>query len=373
MGERSPRLSEVDNLYLQRAYELAARAVGDTAPNPPVGAVVVRDRHIVGEGYHRYAGAAHAEGVALEAAGSAARGATVYVTLEPCNRVGRTPACARSLADAGVTRVVVGTIDPNPRTNGSGIAFLRERGVEVDVADDARARELIELFAATLKLERPYVALKMAMSLDGAIASKPGFRERISSEPEQLYVRNLRIAYDAVLVGAGTVRVDDPQLTVRPPHPRLRPFVRVVACETDTVPQTSRIFTPVDGYVKTIVLAPAGLRERFGNLAGRAELIFVGGDGDERLDLAHALRLLRKREIYSVLCEGGPTAAGNLIATGLVDRFFWAISPVFLHGPQSVGVVGGVDLARLSGKARFDRVERVGEEVVLSGIFERNV
>jgi diaminohydroxyphosphoribosylaminopyrimidine deaminase / 5-amino-6-(5-phosphoribosylamino)uracil reductase len=372
MGDEPARLSEVDRLYLQRAYELAARAVGNTMPNPPVGAVLVRDGRIVGEGYHHRAGDAHAEECALQEAGSSARGATAYVSLEPCTHVGRTPACARSLAEAGVSRVVVGTIDPNPKTNGGGVAFLRERGIDVDVAGDARAAELIECFAASLELDRPYVALKMAMSLDGAIATKPGVQERISSEAERLYVRELRIAYDAVLVGAGTVRVDNPQLTVRPPHRRLRPFVRIVGCETDTVPRASRIFAAVDGYAKTIVLAPAGLRRRFENLADSAELIFVGGEREETLDLAQAFRRLRQREIYSVLCEGGPTAAGNLIAAGLVDRFYWAISPVFLHGPRAVPVVG-TELAGLDRRARFDRVERIGEDVMLSGTFERNV
>jgi diaminohydroxyphosphoribosylaminopyrimidine deaminase / 5-amino-6-(5-phosphoribosylamino)uracil reductase len=372
MGNRPPPLSEVDNLYLQRAYELAARAIGDTLPNPPVGAVLVHGGRIVGEGYHHRAGDAHAEGWALKEAGSSARGATAYVSLEPCNHVGRTPACALSLADAGVSRVVVGTIDPNPKTNGSGIAFLQERGVDVAVAGDARAAELIEIFAASFELDRTYVALKMAMSLDGAVASKPGVQERISSEAEQLYVRELRIAYDGVLVGAGTVRVDDPLLTVRPPHRRLRPFVRIVACEADTVPETSRVFAAVDGYAKTIVVVPAGLQRRFQNLADVAELVFVGGERGERLDLAEALRALRRREIYSVLCEGGPTAAGNLIAAGLVDRFYWAISPKFLHGAQAVPVVVG-ELARLDRKARFDRVERVGEDVMLSGTFEPDV
>jgi diaminohydroxyphosphoribosylaminopyrimidine deaminase / 5-amino-6-(5-phosphoribosylamino)uracil reductase len=371
MGNPS-RLSEVDTVYLQRAYELAARAIGDTPPNPPVGAVVVRDGCIVGEGYHHRAGDAHAESRALDEAGSSARGATAYVSLEPCNHVGRTPPCARGLAESGVSRVVVGTIDPNPKTNGSGVAYLREQGIAVDVAGDARAAELIEAFAASLKLDRPYVALKMAMSLDGAVASKPRVQERLSSEAEQRYVRELRIAYDAVLVGAGTVRVDDPLLTVRPLHARLRPYVRVVACETDSVAPASRVFGAVDGYAKTIVLAPAGLRSRFEALAGVAELLFVGGEHDERLDLAEALRALRRRDIYSVLCEGGPTAAGNFIAAGLVDRFYWAIAPVFLHGEQAVGVVNG-QLAGLNRKARFDRVERVGDDVVLSGIFEQRV
>src|SRR5262249_24722020 len=154
-------------------------------------------------------------------AGDAARGATLYLSLEPCARAGRVPACAPRLVDAGIARVVCGAVDPNPANDGRGIAYLRDRGIPVTLADDVRARELIELFAGFIASARPYLALKMAMSLDGAIASRPGVREQLGSEGEQLYVRELRIAYDAVMVGAGTVRVDDPLLTVRPPHDRL--------------------------------------------------------------------------------------------------------------------------------------------------------
>lgn len=369
MSSQSSRLTDVDTLYLQRAYELAARGVGNTAPNPPVGAVLVRDGHIVGEGYHHRAGEAHAEGEALAQAGSAAHGATAYVSLEPCNHVGRTPPCARLLADAGVTRAIVGTIDPNPATNGKGISYLREHGIDVHVAGDARAGELVEIFAASLRLDRAYLALKMAMSLDGAIASRPGVQEWLTSERTRQYVRGLRVAHDAVMVGAGTVRVDDPLLTVRPPHHRLRPFVRVVACETETVPETSRVFEPVEEYEKTIVLAPAARRKQFGNLAGVAELIFVNAADEEHLDLTEALRALRRRGIESVLCEGGPTAAGNLIAANLVDRFYWIVAPVFLQGPKAVPPVAGVDLAALNRKARFDRIKQMGRDVVLSGTF----
>lgn len=358
-------LTELDELYLQRAYELATRGVGNTAPNPPVGAVLVRDGHIVGEGYHHRAGEPHAEANALSEAGNAARGATAYVSLEPCNHSGRTPPCAKALIDARVARVVVGAIDPNPKTNARGIASLREHGIDVEIANDERAAELIEIFAGSLRSDRPFVTLKMAMSLDGAIASKPGVAQWLTSEETRSLVRDLRISHDAVMVGAGTVRVDDPQLTVRPAHHRLRPFVRVVACETDAVPDTSRVFSPVEGYAKTIVLAPAGLRSRFDGLARVADIIFVGDESSERLDLSQAMRALREREIYSVLCEGGPTLAGRMVAGGLADRFVWAIAPVLLQRDGAVPVLTGADLG--GRKMRFDRVERVGSDVIVTG------
>jgi len=360
-------LTSLDRLYLERAYELAARGIGSTAPNPPVGAVVVRDGAIVGEGYHRRAGSAHAESVALDRAGHAARGATLYISLEPCARAGRVPACAPRVAEAGIARVVCGAVDPNPVNGGRGIAYLRERGIAVAVSGDARASDLIELFAGAIASPRPYLALKMAMSLDGAIASRPGVREQLGSEAERLYVRDLRIAYDAVMVGAGTVRVDDPLLTVRPPYHRLRPYLRVVACETETIEASSRVLAAVDGYAPAIVLAPAGLRRRFENVSDVADVKFVGASDSTRLDLPAAMETLREAGVYSVLCEGGPTLGARLIADGLVERFYWAIAPRLMRSETAVPVLAGVDFAAVHPKLHFDRTLRVGDDVVISG------
>ena len=361
----------LDRVFLERAYELAARGIGSTAPNPPVGAVVVRDGRVVGEGYHHRAGEAHAEANALAEAGEAARGATLYVSLEPCICAGRVPACAPAIERAGIVRVVAGTIDPNPKNHGLGAGYLRRHGIAVEIGDEPRAHELIEAFAGAIAAKRPFVALKMAMSLDGAIASKPGVQEWITSEEERLYVRDLRIAYDAVLVGARTVRVDDPQLTVRPPSLRLRPFRRIVACQTETIPASSRILHDVEEYARTIVLAPGGARERFDSLRGSAEVLFVGDDGATRLDLKAAMEALRSAGVESVLCEGGPTLGARLIEAGCVDRFYWAIAPRLLGNRRAVPVLAGVDFAALGRTLTFDRVERTGEDVVISGLFAR--
>lgn len=363
------RVTPLDRLFLDRSIELATRALGSTAPNPAVGAVVVRDGHILGEGFHHRAGGPHAEPNALAQAGDAA-GATVYVSLEPCNHQGRTPPCTRALIDARVARVVVGTLDPNPKTNGSGVAALREAGIDVIVANDPRARSLIEPFAFAVRHDRPFVALKLAMSLDGRIASKPGVQQWITSEEERLYVRDLRIAYDAVMVGAGTVRVDDSQLTVRPPSHRLRPYTRIVVCETDTIPETSRVFSHVSDYAKTIVLAPAGAWAKFENVRGVSHLILVGGESERQLDIAAAMRALKEAGIQSVLCEGGPTFGGRLIARRLVDRFYWAIAPKMLSSATAVPVLSGADLATMNLSMRFDAVEMVGPDVVMTGRFD---
>ena len=354
----------MDELYLQRAYELAARGMGDTWPNPPVGALVVRDGAIVGEGYHHQAGGPHAETNALRAAGSKARGAAIYISLEPCRHTGRTPPCTQELVKAGVARVIAGTRDPSGR---GGADELRASGIEVVIANDIAASELIEIFARATDSIRPYVALKMAMSLDGAVASRPGVQERIGSPEEERYVRELRIAYDAVLVGAATVRIDDPRLTVRPPHYRPREYTRIVACGSASIPVEGRIFAAAPGYAKTIVLAPAGLRERFRELHDVAEVLFIGAQDAVTLDLVRAMKQLRARGLFSILCEGGPTIASGLLAAGQVDRVYWGIAPRFLRGDRAVPVLSGAELAGLALRLRFDRVERAGDDVIISG------
>ncbi len=336
-----------DRVYLERACELARRAAGSTAPNPAVGALVVRDGNIVSEGYHHRAGEAHAEVNALRAAGERARGATLYVTLEPCSHHGRTPPCSHAVAAAGIVRVVAGTRDPNPATDGAGIRYLRDRGIVVEVAEDPDAVRIVEPFARAVRAQRPYLALKMAMSLDGYVASKPGTQEWLTGAQARELARELRIAHDAVVVGAGTVRVDDPRLTVRPPHRRAREYVRIVACETDAVNPESAVFASEDGYAKTIVLAPAGARTRFSPLHTVADVVFVGADDETQLDLPAALRAVRERGITSVVCEGGPTMAANLLAADLVDRFYWLIAPRLLHAPGAVPVLGAGPMRRM--------------------------
>lgn len=361
-----------DRLYLERAYELAERGIGNTSPNPAVGAVVVRDGQIAGEGYHHRAGEPHAEVHALRAAGDRARGATLYVSLEPCSHFGRTPPCADAVATSGISRVVVGTLDPNPKTDGGGVTTLRRQGIEVEIADDERARNIVEPFARAIRSRRPYVTLKMAMSMDGYIASKPGRQEWLTGEEAREYVRELRVAHDAVAVGAGTVRVDNPQLTVRPPHHRLRDYVRVVMCETDTVDASSNVFIPEEGYAQTIVVGPAGLHEKFSNLRGVANLLLVGNDDATQLDVAQGLEALRGRGIASLLCEGGPTLAGHLLQRRLVDRLVWLVAPRLLRTAEAVPVLLVGDLAAVRG-LRFDGVERLGADLLISGRFEPHV
>lgn len=362
-------MDALDRLFLERANELARRGAGNTSPNPAVGAVVVRDGRIAGEGYHHRAGEPHAEVHALDAAGASADGATLYVSLEPCNHFGRTPPCTQAVVKARIARVVIGTPDPNPKTSGGGIAYVRERGIEVEIAGDAASRAIVEPFARAIRSERPYVTLKMAMSLDGFIASTHAVQHWLTGPQAREFVRELRIAHDAVAVGAGTVRVDNPRLTVRPEHHRLLPYRRVVMCETDAVEPKSLIFSPRDGYAATIVVAPAGIRERFSALEPVAEVLYVGSPDTTELDLAQALRELRALGIASLLCEGGPTLAGRLFELGLVDRFYGLVAPQMLRSAQAVPVLTRGTLPGVRG-LRFDRVERLGADLLVGGIVD---
>ena len=298
------------------------------------------------------------------------RGATAYVSLEPCNHHGRRPPCTEALIDAGVARVVIGALDPDPRTAAGGVERLRAAGIEVELRDDARARALIERFSWTVKRDRPYVTLKMAASLDGFVASRAGVQQWLTGPLAREHVRDLRIEHDAVMVGAGTIRVDDPLLTVRPHATRRKPYTRIVVCERGSLPARSRVFAspddaPPDAYARTVVLAPSAARATLADLEPVADVIYVGTQEETSLDLSAALRALREREITTVLCEGGPTLAGRLLAQGLVQRLVWFLAPVLLRADDAVPVLAGADVAGANGW-RFDRIERLGDDMLLS-------
>jgi len=336
---------------MRRACELASRGVGNTAPNPPVGAVLVRDGEIIGEGYHHRRGQAHAEVEALldaRRAGLETAGATMFVTLEPCDRTGLTGPCTEALLEARVGRVVIGTLDPTPASGGSGIARLQAQGVDTEVLDDAWAQALIDGFATAVRASRPLVTLKMASSLDGYVAPSVGEQYWLTGQRAREFVRELRIDHDAVMVGAGTVIADDPQLTVRPPHLRLRPYRRVIVAGRRPLDPKSRIFAmPQDGsvYEPTIVFEPEAPLQ-------------------ERVDLGEALTALGARGFTSVLCEGGPTLATSLLAANLVDRIVWLGAPVFL---ESAGALPALLSPRRELEAHwiFERISQLGDDVAV--------
>jgi diaminohydroxyphosphoribosylaminopyrimidine deaminase/5-amino-6-(5-phosphoribosylamino)uracil reductase len=280
------------------------------------------------------------------------------------------PPCSVAVIAAGIARVVVGALDPNVRTHGNGVARMRGAGLTVDVLEDPASLALIERFAFTIDSTLPFVTLKMAMSLDGFVSPRPG-THRVTGEAARERVYDLRAEHDAVMVGAGTVRVDDPLLTIRPHRTRVKPYARVVVCETAPLPPTQRVFVPppeapAGSYRPTIVLAPAGLVEAFAPLAERCELLLAGEPDATQLDLRAALLALRSAGITTVLCEGGPTLAGRLIAAGLVERIVWFVAPVLFAARDAVPVLTGADLGTMTNGWTFDEVERVGNDLMIT-------
>ena len=309
---------------MTRALELAARGLYTTDPNPRVGCVVVNADGVLGEGWHVRAGEPHAEVLALRAAGPQARGASVYVTLEPCSHTGRTPPCADAVIAAGVARVVCCTRDPNPKVAGAGIERLTKAGIAVDVglfADEAR--RLNVGFFSRFERGRPYVRLKLAMSLDGRTAPAGGGRMWISGETSRADVQTWRARSSAVLTGAGTVRTDDPQLNVRSGYgPWVRQPLRVVLDTMLTSPRGAKIFNNDEALVFAATDAPLGL---FKDL--KVERIPRAAGG---LDLEAVMQSLTAREINELLLECGPTLAGAFVAKQLVDELVLYVAPKLL-------------------------------------------
>jgi len=312
---------------MARALELASRGVALASPNPIVGAVIVRAGRVISEGFHTYDGRKHAEIVALERAGTAARGATLYVNLEPCSHAGRTGPCSRAIIGAGIKRVVAAIRDPNLLVAGAGFRELRGAGIEVDIGDaDTEARALNESFAKWIRIRVPFVTLKSAMTLDGKIAAARGQTTSITSSASREAVQQLRHASDAILTGIGTVLTDDPLLTDRTGVPRRRPLLRVVMDSRLRLPLRSALVRSARGDVLIFTrVSPNSAKARALSRAG-VEVVQLPVRG-EKLDLHAALIELGKREILSVLLEAGSNLNGAALSAGIVDKIALFIAP----------------------------------------------
>lgn len=354
------RFPESDLKWMRRTLALARRAEGMTRPNPPVGAIVVKNGERVGQGWHKKAGGPHAEVFALRQAGAKARGATLYVTLEPCSTSGRTPPCTEAILRAGISRVVVGSADPNPKHAGRGLRLLRKAGVQVEVGvchDEAAA--LIAPFACHMLRRRPFFTLKLGLSLDGRLADHTHSSRWITGPEARNVVQAMRRSSDAILVGAGTVRHDNPSLWPRPDKKR-NPW-RVVVVRNGPLPLSAQIFTD-EHAARTLVAAPKGWQPV---CARRIRKL-----GATVLELPKTRRLpalakeLGRLGILHVLCEGGGILAGELIRSGLVGELCVFLSPLLIGGP--VGAMGDAEW-RLSQAPQFRLQEfrSVGKDLFL--------
>jgi diaminohydroxyphosphoribosylaminopyrimidine deaminase/5-amino-6-(5-phosphoribosylamino)uracil reductase len=363
-----------DAFWMRKAMRLARRAVGWTSPNPPVGAVIVKDGVLVAEGVHEGAGKPHAEVVALTKAGGRAKGATLYVTLEPCDHYGRTPPCTQAILAAGIRRVVVGTVDPNPLVNGRGIERLRQAGVEVTVGVlEAQAKELIAPFAKFITQRLPFVTLKLAMSADGKLATKTRQSRWLTGEAARRYAHRLRHEHDAVMVGVGTVLADDPQLTVRLVKGKVKQPIRIVADSHARTPPTAQVIHAAE--TPCIIAVTENAPEERVEMLRRAgaEVWRLPADEKGRVDLVALLRRLAERDIMSVLVEGGSELAGSFIAQRLVDRLALFIAPLLIGGRDAVPAVGGEGVEQLTEALRLTegRWRKLGDDWLLTAAVTR--
>ncbi len=357
-----------DHRFMRLAISLGKKGIGLASPNPPVGCVIVRDGQVIGRGWHDYSAVAHAETVALREAGRPARGATAYVTLEPCSHQGRTPPCARALVDAGIRRVCAAMTDPSAKVAGRGLDYLRFRGVEVQAGLLAEeAAPLIEPFACHSRTGRPLVVAKAGMSLDGRIATAVKAGVRITGEEANRLTHSLRLQMDAILVGIETVLSDDPELTYRGDEPKGRPLLRVVLDSRLRMPAGCRLAKgasegPVIVFCGTA--APAAGRRRL-EKAG-VEVIPVGKRRG-RLDPLRILKVLGQRDVLGLLVEGGGEIHWSFLEERLVDKFYFMIAPVILGGGKATSAVGGKGYPRIESAPRFaiSRVSKLGSDLVL--------
>ena len=357
--------TDSDQRNLERAIDLAARARGHTSPNPLVGAVLVKDGRVVGEGWHEGPGSPHAEMAAIAAAGQHPRGATLYTTLEPCAHHGRTPPCAPAIVEAGVIEVVVASTDPNPVVDGRGLRWLRDAGVRVvEGVLREQADRLNAGFGKHVRTGLPYVTLKLAASLDGKTAARDRSSKWITGEAARRDAHRLRARSGAIVVGAGTVVADNPSLTVRLDGYRGRPPVRVVIDGRGRTPPDAAVF---DGAAPTLVAttpaASADLRWRWEAAGG--EVVVMEDGEDASLPLRRLIEVLGKRDIQNVLIEGGSTLAGAVIEAGVADRFVVYLAPKLLGGDDAPGILGGRGAPTISEAAPLTvtEVTRIDEDL----------
>lgn len=354
--------------YMARALELAALGRGRTRPNPMVGAVIVKDGAVVGEGYHERAGGPHAEIVALRQAGDAARGATIYVSLEPCCHFGRTGPCTQALIAAGVAEVHAAMIDPNPLMAGCGLRELEQAGVRTLVGEHAdEARRLNEAFVVYMTEKRPFVTVKYAMSLDGKIATRTGDSRGLTGAEWQRELHVLRSRVDAILVGVNTVLADDPLLTARVADDNVLQPLRVVLDSLLRTPLTSRLLAPATPGKTLIATSERASVEQADALRRLgAEIITLGA---ARVDIAALMAELAHRQITSVLVEGGGEVIASFLAAGVVDKVVAVIAPLLIGGTSAPTPVGGHGIGWLAEAPRLRDVvvRRVGTDTVISG------
>ena len=356
-----------DERWMKRALYLAEKGRGRTSPNPMVGAVLVKDGRVVGEGHHIKAGEAHAEILALRQAGEEAKGATLYLNLEPCTHYGRTPPCAPAVIEAGVRRVVIGMEDPNPLVRGKGLESLRSAGLNVQIGVlENPCRRLNEAFCKYIVKKEPFVILKAAATLDGKIAAREGDSKWISGEGSRRLVHRLRNQVDGIVVGIGTIVKDDPMLTARIKGGKDPD--RVILDSRLRIPENAKVIqiSPWKTIVATTELAPEDKRVR---LEKKGVRILVLDSEEGRVSLKTCLSRLGEMEMVTVMVEGGSQVNGAFLDEGLIDKILLFLSPKLIGDHQAIGIFGGKGVASIKEAISLNefRVRRIGGDLLLEG------
>lgn len=348
-----------------RALELALQADFRTSPNPMVGAVVLdRQGKLAGEGYHRGKGEPHAEEEALRLAGNRARGGTLYVNLEPCTHGHRHPSCADAVIESGLYRVVIAMEDPDPRVRGAGVRALESAGVRTEVGlHEDRARRVNEFYVKHRLTARPFVTAKFGMSLDGKIATRGGESRWITGEESRRHAHRLRHQHDAILVGINTVVADDPELTARLDGEDLRQPLRVVLDSRLRIRQSARVVG-----ANTLIATTRPGR------VGLAEVVELPATGDGRVSLEHLLDELGKRNVISLLVEGGGEVHAAMFERHLVDKLYAYVAPKLIGGREAPGPLGGMGIERLVDATQLRELDmtRLGDDLLISGYVHRD-
>ncbi len=362
-----------DIMYMRRALAAAEGGVGLVSPNPLVGCVIVKDGRIVGEGHHERYGGPHAEANALRVAGSEARGATLYVTLEPCCHTGKQPPCTDAVLQAGVGRVVMAVADPNPKVAGGGVARLRAAGIEVTLGVcEAEARRMNETFLHYIRTQRPFVTLKCAVTLDGKIATRTGASRWITGGPAREWVHRMRHAADALMVGSGTALQDDPLLTTRLPEGGGVNPLRIVVDSGLRLPVSSQLATVAADCRTLIATSERAPVEKQRQLEDQGvEILRLPSYADGRVDLEALLDALGARGVASLLVEGGATLSATLLQRRLVDKVIVFVAPKIIGG-DGINVVAGFSVETMADALQLYGMtsQSVGEDVMLEAYLE---
>ena len=343
--------------FMQRALDLARQAKGRTSPNPLVGAVIVKDGKVIGEGYHQKAGSPHAEVHALNAAGEGAKGATLYATLEPCCHWGRTPPCTEALIRAGIVQVYVADIDPNPNVAGKGVQQLQDAGINVHVGIRRQeASDLNEVHRKYIQTGRPFVILKTAMSLDGKIATASGESQWITSEASRQRGHEVRDTVDAILVGRGTIARDNPSLTTRLQNGDGQDAIRIVLDSHGKTRPDARVFNPESEAGVIVAVTSEASSENVNALEKAGGDVITVPDAHGQVCFKRLMEILGEREITSVLIEGGSQINASALTAGIVDKVMCFIAPKLIGGQNAPGPIGGEGIQSLTEAVNLRRI-----------------